>query len=247
MKLRGRTAAALAPMLLAAGCFAGDPSASSPAPTSSPGVGALPSPSAQRTQNVPSRGPLPSMVVVTLPPSTSSPEPRTTPNPTAVVDPKLLAMLPMSIAGHAIETFSGRASDWPGGTDMCGAFCPGELQATAKAAGADPDDVTWAVAYGDFDGEGAVLIKAIRVPGAESDLIDAWVSAATYLIFPEPTEIEVDGRPVTVIHQPSFGDTVPPVYAVVRGNVLFIVQAGPAPADPLEPDGLTLEAITLLP
>ena len=187
------------------------------------------------TSPMSSRAPDPTLGGITQPPE---------PHPTTHPDPQLLAMLPPSICGHQLTLSSGTASDVASGENVSYGFYPKELQQTATNAGADPDAITWAVAQGSFE-EFGVFIRAIRVPGATSDLLEAWLPTIAPCPYGPVTSIRVGDRDVSLLESGCL-DTRPD-YALVTADVLFVLSARPASDDPANPDGWVIEAIQLLP
>lgn len=216
-----------------------------PSPSPSPGTAAVPTP--RRTQNVPSRAPLPSVqpFPTFADPPTFPPETLATPRPTNPQDAALLALIPPTIGGHDLNRYTGRASDIGEGGDSCFAICPGELQDTARQAGADPEDVTWALGYAQLSSSTAVLVRAYRVPGATSSILQAWAAVVLRDSY-DTHRITIAGRRVTLVQGlfPGMNETV---YAVVQDDVLFLVAEYPSPADPEHPSDLVAAAFSLLP
>lgn len=202
---------------------------------------------ARRTQNVPSRAPGPTLGQSQPPLDQPSMRPPTfsPPSPTLPPDPELLALIPESVAGVKLDRISGRASDIGEGGDMCFIVCPGELQETARNAGADPADVTFAIGYAEIEPDGGVVIRAYRFPGAESDLIDAWLEASGSSELFARTQITVEGRAVSLL-QHAFGGVDETIYAFVKGKVLCLVVGLPVPLDPKKPTGIAAEALSLM-
>jgi hypothetical protein len=187
------------------------------------------------TSPISSRGPDPTMSGVTQPPK---------PHPTTHPDHQLLAMLPASMCGHQLTLSSGTASDVASGENVSYGFSPEELQQTATNAGADPDAITWAVAQGSFE-EFGVFIRAIRAPGATSNLLQAWLPTVAPCPYGPVTPIRVGDRDVSLLESGCL-DTRPD-YAHVTGDVLFVLSVRPASDDPAHPGGWIIETIRLLP
>jgi hypothetical protein len=228
--------AATALVLLVAACFA-------------PGEASPTAVTAQRTQNVPSRGPLPTaqpfrtLDAFTFPPATAA---GATPSPSAPPDPALVALVPSKIAGQPLQVISGRASDWGETGDMCGAFCPGEIQKAARTAGADPAKATWAAGYVRLASSAGVFIRAIRLPGATSSVVKAWIAAMPTAEFLVPSEVMVAGRRATLLREPLPSPSQA-LYITLVGDVAFSVVEAPGPAHPEKPSDLVIEAFSLLP
>jgi hypothetical protein len=162
--------------------------------------------------------------------------------------PRLDAVLPAAVDGHALQRFYAPAAAFNLGGDICSFLCPAEVGNLAKGVGAQVADMDVAIAF-TRDPPG-LLVVAFRVPGKKAAaLIDGRVRPDGAAGEPDipPISVSVGGKTVMWVNHSAFADSDSQrEYLYATDGLLFSIR--PSPANPDDrPTPIVEQAIAALP
>jgi hypothetical protein len=142
--------------------------------------------------------------------------------------PRLDAVLPAAVDGHALQRLYAPAAAFNLGGDICSFLCPAEVAYLANAVGARIDDMDVAIAYeGDPPG---LLVVAFGVPGTKAEaLVDGRIKSGGHAGGSQvvPTKVSVGGKAVTWVNYSPFDSETEREYLYAIDGTLFSIRPAP--------------------